>query len=106
VEGYLDYIKGNANPFCHLQEEFYHVNSIRPTIQFTMETEANNNIPFLDVHVIRKQSAIITTVYRKPRHTDRYLNFHSNHPPHVKRGIIRSLHSRATIMSEMTGFGP
>jgi hypothetical protein len=63
-----------------------------------METEANNNIPFLDVHVIRKQSSIITAVYRKPTHTGRYLNFHSNHPPHVKRGIIWSLYNRATII--------
>jgi hypothetical protein len=63
-----------------------------------METEANNKIPCLDVHVIRKQSSIITTVYRKPTHTGRYPNFHSNHPPHVKRGIIRSLHNRATII--------
>jgi hypothetical protein len=27
-----------------------------------------------------------------------YFNFHSNHPPHVKRGIIRSLHNRANIV--------
>jgi hypothetical protein len=83
-----------------LQEFFYHINSIRPTIQFTMETEANNKIPFLDVHVIRKQLSTITTVYRKPTHTGRYLNFHSNHPPHVKRGIIRSLYNRATIICQ------
>jgi hypothetical protein len=82
------------------QEFFYHTNSIRPTIQFTMETEANNKIPFLDVHVIRKQSSIITTVYRKPTHTGCYLNFHLNHPPHVKRGIIRSLYNRATIICQ------
>jgi hypothetical protein len=38
-----------------LQEFFFHINSIKPTIQFTMETEANNKIPFLNVYVIRKQ---------------------------------------------------
>jgi hypothetical protein len=81
-----------------LQEIFCHIKGIRPTIQFTMETENNNKIPFLDVQVIRKQSSIITTVYRKPTHTGCYLNFHSNHPPHIKRGIIRSLYNRATII--------
>jgi hypothetical protein len=81
-----------------LQEFFCHINVIRLTIQFTMETEANNKIPFLHVHVIRKQSSIITTVYRKPTHNGRYLNFHSNHSPHVNRAIIRSLHNRATII--------
>jgi hypothetical protein len=79
---------------------FDHINSIRPSIQFTMQTEVDNKIPFLDVLVIRKQSAITTTVYRKPSHTGRYLNFHLNRPPHVRRGAIRSLYRRATIVCE------
>jgi hypothetical protein len=83
-----------------LQEFFCHTNGVRPTIQVTMETEANNMIPFLNVHVIRKQSSIITTFYRKPTHNGRYLNFHSNHPPHVKRGIIPSLYKKAIICRE------
>jgi hypothetical protein len=37
-----------------------------------------------------------TRVYRKPTHTGRYLNFNSNHPPHVKRGLIQILHNRAS----------
>jgi hypothetical protein len=81
-----------------LQEFFCHINGIRPTIQFTMVTEAYNKIPFLDVHVIRKQSSINTTVYRKPKHTGRCFNFHSNNPPHVKSGITQSLQNRATII--------
>jgi hypothetical protein len=81
-----------------LQEFFFRINGIRATIQFTMKREANNKIPILDAHVIRKQSSIITTAYTKPTHTGRFLNFLSNHPPHVKRGIIRSLHNRATII--------
>jgi hypothetical protein len=66
-----------------LQEFFDHINSLRPSISFTMETEADNKIPFLDVLVIKKQSTITTTVYRKPSHTGYYLNFQSNHPPYV-----------------------
>jgi hypothetical protein len=37
-----------------LQEFFCNINGIRPNIKFTMEIEAYNKIPFLDVHVIRK----------------------------------------------------
>jgi hypothetical protein len=49
-----------------------------------METESENVTACLDVLVIK--------VYRKPTHTGRYLNFNSNHLPHVKRDLIQSLH--------------
>ena len=34
-------------------------------------------------------------VYRKPNHSDRYLNFHSCHPISVKRGVVTALVDRA-----------
>jgi hypothetical protein len=37
-----------------LQEFFCHINGIRPTIQFTMKTEAYSKIPFLDVYIHQK----------------------------------------------------
>jgi hypothetical protein len=61
----------------------------RPFTQFTREIESDSIISFLDVLVTRKGSALATEVYRKPIHTGRYLNFKSNHPLHVKRGIIQ-----------------
>jgi hypothetical protein len=65
-----------------------------------METESSNAISFLDVLVIRKETTLVTRVYRKPAHTDRYLNFKSNHPPHVKRGLIQSLHNRTSTICQ------
>jgi hypothetical protein len=63
-----------------------------------METESDNAIAFLDVLVVRGKTALTTRVYRKPTHTGRYLNLNSNHPPHVKRGLIQSLHHRASTI--------
>ncbi|XP_023722356.1 uncharacterized protein LOC111872551 [Cryptotermes secundus] len=79
-----------------LQNFFDHLNSLRPSICFTMETESDNAIYFLDVLVIREETALVTQVYRKPTHTGQYLNFNSNHPPHVERSLIKSLTDRAS----------
>ncbi|KAJ8919385.1 hypothetical protein NQ315_016478 [Exocentrus adspersus] len=65
-------------------------------MQFTMEVEENGKLPFLDVLVSRKADGTLGhTVYRKPTHTDRYMNKDSNHHPKQKRGIIKTLVERA-----------
>ena len=56
----------------------------------------DRTLPFLDTLLRRKDdSSLEVTVYRKPTHTDRYLNFHSHHPVHVKRGLVKCLFERA-----------
>jgi hypothetical protein len=77
-----------------------YLNSLRPVIQFTMEIESNSEIPFLDVLVIRKETTLTTEVYRKPIHNGRYLRFSSDHPPHIKRGLVQSLHRRVTTICQ------
>ena len=46
-----------------------HVNSIRPSIQFTMEKDQDNKLPFLDVLVTRTEQGFRSSVYRKPTFT-------------------------------------
>ena len=58
-----------------------HINSIRPSIQFTMEVE-DGKILFLDVLVVKDNGKIMTKVYCNPTHTNRYLHCHSyTHSP-------------------------
>ena len=73
----------------------HHLNSIRSSIQFTMETEEKSQLPFLDVMVKREEQHLTTTVYRKKTHTDHYVHFTSNHHPKVKHGVINCLMKRA-----------
>ena len=77
-------------------ERFHnHINQQHPLIQFTRETESDNKIPFLDVLVKRDEGRVSTTVYRKPTHTNRYLNFRSNHHPRILTGVLKCLKNRA-----------
>ena len=78
-----------------LQAFLGHLNSLRESIQFTMEEEEQGQLPFLDVLVKRKGSNLTTSVYRKPTSTDGYLNYQSNHHPAIKLGTITCLRKRA-----------
>ena len=42
---------------------------------------------------------ILTSVYRKPIHTDRYLDFTSHDPPVHKAAVVNTLLSRADALS-------
>jgi hypothetical protein len=53
-----------------------------------------------NVLVTRKEGTLATKVYRKSAHTGKYNTFKSNHLPHVKRGLIQSLHTRASTICQ------
>ena len=73
-----------------------HLNDQHPSICFTIETESDGKLAFLDTTVSREPDGRLTTsVYRKPTHTDKYLAYDSHHPQSVKRGIVKCLYDRA-----------
>ena len=79
-----------------LQLFLQHLNSLHNDIKFTMEQEQDGRIAFLDVEVSRLQDGSLSrTVYRKPTHTDRYLNNRSFHHPSIKSSVNRTLVRRA-----------
>ena len=72
-----------------------HINSIHPAIKFTREEETDMSIAMLDTKITRSPRGNMTfTVYRKPTHTDQYLQFDSNQPLQHKLGVIKTLHHR------------
>jgi hypothetical protein len=46
-----------------------YINNIHPNINFTMETEQNNNLPFLDMTIQRNSNGFHSSIYRKPTFT-------------------------------------
>ena len=77
-----------------------HINSIEPAIQFTREEETEQqSLAMLDTVTTRgDQGKLSFTVYRKPTHTDQYLQFDSNQPLQHKLGVIRTLHHRCQMI--------
>lgn len=80
-----------------------HLNNIEPAIQFTMERESDQTLPFLDVKVQKSEQGFSTSLYHKPTSTGRYLNFESHHPNFVKKGIISCLQHRVANVSTDEG---
>ena len=57
-------------------------------------------LPFLDVMLQRgEDGSISTSVYCKPTHTDKYLDFSSHHPIAHKVSVVKTLFSRADTLS-------
>ena len=60
-------------------------------------------LTFLDIQLQRSDEGYISTsVYRKPIHTDKYLDVTSHHPLMHKKAVVRTLFSRANTHSSST----
>ena len=77
-----------------------HINSVDPAIRFTVEdNKEDGSIPFLDTIVKPEADGSLSiTVYRKPTHTDQYLQWDSHHHLSAKFSVIQTLSHRASTM--------
>ena len=69
------------------------INSVDPAIKFTVEdNKEDGSIPFLDTIVKPEvDGSLSITVYRKPTHTDQYLQWDSHHNLSAKFSVINTL---------------
>ena len=76
-------------------EFFHYINDKHPNITFTMETEVNHKLPFLDVLLDNSNPpSLVTSVFRKSTYTGLLTNFLSFSPFPYKLGLIRTLVDR------------
>ena len=85
----------------HQEEFLQHINTVDPSIQFTVEeAKEDGSIPFLDTIVRPETDGTFTIgVYRKPTHTDLYLPWDNNHNIAAKYSVINTLTHRAHAIS-------
>ena len=72
------------------------LNACDPKISFTIELENNGQIAFLDTLVSRRNGVAAIDIFRKPTHTDRYLDFSSHHAKEHKISTASTLLFRAS----------
>ena len=51
------------------------LNGIEYRVQFTLEVEKEGFLPFLDVGLMKVDGKVVTRIYRKPTHTQQYINW-------------------------------
>jgi hypothetical protein len=73
-----------------------YLNSCHKNIKFTIEIEKDKQIPFLDVLIMKRTDGTLGhTIYRKPTHTNKYLDAKSHHHPSQISGVVKTLTHRA-----------
>ncbi|XP_036345468.1 uncharacterized protein LOC118754704 [Rhagoletis pomonella] len=74
------------------------LNKYHNKLQFTMETEKNSKIPFLDVCIHRENQHLLLDWYSKPTSSGRLINYYSSQPTKYKINTAKNLiHKILTI---------
>ena len=71
------------------------LNTLVPSIKFSLEVEIENKLPFLDVLVLRQERHFKFNVYRKPTNVNSYIHYYSNHHSSTKLMVFSSMFLRA-----------
>ena len=71
-----------------INQKLEEINSYHPSLKFTLETETEDSLPFLDMKIIRKEGKLSSIWYTKPTDTGLVMNYHSFAPLKYKRSVI------------------
>ena len=75
-------------------------NTYHNKLQFTIEKEINNKIPFLDMQIIRQDNTIITDWYKKPTSSGRIINYFSTQPKNQKINTLYNIINKVIDISK------
>ncbi|XP_062713203.1 uncharacterized protein LOC134290163 [Aedes albopictus] len=93
-----------ALPMDQIQTTLDIFNSYNPYLQFTIEKENDNKLPFLDTLIIRHNDQTLrTTWYSKPIASGRLMIYHYFHPTAMKMNVASNFIERVTRLSTNPG---
>ena len=75
------------------------LNSLHPSLSFTMQFPVDNKIPFIGMEIIKKGTKIETQVYRKPTNAGLLLHFQSHMDKRYKDCLLKTVIYRAYALS-------
>ena len=78
-----------------VQDLLQRLNTVHPTIKFTVEEERDDQLPFLDTIIHRRSDNPLFSVYRKPTNKDDFIHFFSAHNRKTKEGVVIGFFLRA-----------
>ena len=71
------------------------LNECHPTLKFTLETEEDCTLPFLDLRIVRRPQMMEFKIFRKPSNNLLMINYFSSHEPRIKLSGLISMYLRA-----------
>ena len=95
---YVDDTFADFNDEDECNEFFSRLNSLHPSLRFTLEKECNRILPFPDVLVEKNDHEFVTSIYRKPTFTGQYIRWNSFCPMKRKTNLISTLVHRALVI--------
>ena len=78
------------------------LNNVWPSLNFTVETDTDGSLPFLDISITTGPGTLTHELYQKPTHSGQYLNYLSHCPESTKINIIRTETSRILKLCSST----
>ena len=67
------------------------LNSLHPSLSFTMELPLDNKISLIDIEIIKNRTKIDTQVYRKPTNTGLLLRLHNHTDKRCKDCLLKTM---------------
>ena len=71
-----------------LERNLEQLNAVEERIQFTLEVENEDSLPFLDIMMMKSGNVLKYKVYRKNTNREDYIHYLSAHSEKVKSGVV------------------